>query len=112
MTSWPKPTDLEIDKAVGRLTRPELVAYFFRNLKNPAWLQPLEKRGFFKSPPAPQETEGGMICPPWPQADYLIHVAADSPEDVARVIASIDTDNWIAQLALVDAALKLPPKIA
>ena len=112
MTSWPTPTDPQIDRAVGRLTRPELSAYFFRNLKNPLWLGPLRQRGFFALPPAPEPSEKGMYSPPWPPADYLIQVAEEVPDDVAAIITSIDTTNWIVQLALIDAALKLPASTA
>src|SRR5262245_26010965 len=109
MPSWAQPTDQEIDRAVGRLTRPELSAYFFRNLKNPLWLEALRARGFFDSPPAPQARGKEMYAPLWPPADYLRQVAPEAPDDVASIIASISTENWIVQLALVEAALKLPP---
>src|SRR5215210_657932 len=52
MRSWQTPTPEKVSRAVALMVRAEQRRYFFDTLQNPAWLKPLDSKGFFKDPPA------------------------------------------------------------
>lgn len=113
MTSFNKPTSELVNAAVAKLSAPQHERYFFDQLKNPNWITPLKERGFFDAPPALVQVEGGGLrCPPWPQSRYLARMAAIAPDEVATVLAGIQTDNWIVAHDIVDAAKAMPASVA
>ena len=72
------------------LSHEELRRYFFRNRPHPAWLPLLWNNGFFDEPPAPVETEQGVMLPPWDIQDYLATVAAEAPDFVMKHINTLE----------------------
>ncbi len=74
--------------------------YLFERLKNPEWLKPLWKRGFFTKPSRPE-------------ARYLARMAKHKPELVAEIILHMeDTEDPVVISELLDALLAMPPDIA
>lgn len=117
MKSWKIPTPEQVSRAVALLGHAEQYRYFFDRLKNPAWLDPLRSRGFFKRPPAParDEPKGTVAFPPWPESRYLARMAeiAEAQEKVLQVALAIpDTKNVRVHEDLADVALALPPAMA
>jgi len=79
------------------------------------WLRPLHAAGFFTTPPWPQpdEREGGVFLPAWPESRYLARVAAENPDaTVAASLSVPDTDNSRVVWDLVEVGLAVPPDLA
>src|SRR5215471_7897560 len=71
------------------LSNDALNEYFFRKLSNPAWLGLLVKAGKFSSVPAPQESQGTISFPFWPQGEYLKKIAPQVPHEVCQVVMQL-----------------------
>jgi len=115
MKSWKTPTPEQVTKAVALLGHAEQYRYFFDRFENPLWIEPLETKGFFSSPPqATQDEERGTIgFPLWPESRYLARMAARAPEAVLKIILQIpDTDNIQVHTDLCDAALAISTELA
>jgi hypothetical protein len=84
--------------------------YFFKDLNNPAWLQPLFAEGLFAYPPEPIENkeEGTISYPLWTLSRYLITMAPLEPDLVSNIIMGIETINGNVQADFIDAVCKLP----
>lgn len=94
---------------------PVTYKYFFERIENLAWLAPLKREGFFKTPPAPIEhPEGGISFPFWPQTIYLKKIATQ-PEvqsEVLGICVSVKTENVRVQSDLLEIALLLPAEMS
>ena len=115
MRSWKKPTLDLVDRAISLLAYAEHYRYFFDRLENPEWLEPLWKKGFFRSPPSPvkDKDKGTISFPPWPEARYLARMAKYKPQLVRDIIGQMpETDNIQVLCELADAALNMPSNIA
>ena len=89
--------------------------YFFRRLRNSAWVRPLVAEGFFRRPPSRQTNADGSWRPrPWPEGDYLVFAANEEPSVVAKLLNSIprDNDNPVVWDLVAKAARQLPPEMA
>ena len=87
--------------------------YFFSRLMEAGWLVPLHEGGFFRSLPEQEEDSDGRVgFPGWPEAEYLLRVAAINATTVREILAEINTDNVRAQSQAIDVALKLPAAVA
>lgn len=87
--------------------------YFYDNLDNPAWVQPLEKSGIFDQFPQPIiKADGSVNAPRWFPGEYLIRVAPSCPELIVNLAKRADTENWTVHLNLVEAAKHVPPEQA
>ncbi len=106
------PSSAELARIDDLLITPEIESLFFSNLTNSAWLQPLEKKGYFNAPPSSVVVADGTQAQYWGQSEYLKKVASDLPDDVCRIIRNLDTDNWIIIRDVVDAALRMPANYA
>lgn len=121
MKYWKTPTDEIIEKALSSVKKETDRQYFFSKLKNPLWINPLEKRGFFKHPPGLNQLPDGRVqFPFWPEFIYLKNASEDAPDEVIQIILSIPkTENERIYDAIVEIALvmkgefsrKLLPKI-
>jgi hypothetical protein len=111
MPSSQKPTPEQVTAAVARITAPHLERYFFERLENPEWIEPLRGRGFFEDPPAPERVDGGVRCRLWPQSAYLARMASAAPEQVAAILETLDTKNWLVVRDMLEAARKLPSRL-
>ncbi|MEY2485956.1 MAG: hypothetical protein QOH39_1604 [Verrucomicrobiota bacterium] len=115
MPSWTKPTPDRVARALAAIPRPEQANYFFAKLNNPEWLDPLLAKGIFSSPPAPQpdESEGTVGFPLWPQGRYLVKVAAHSAEAVLKTIEHVpSTENFRVHEDFLEAATAMPAAVA
>jgi|CZKX01.1.fsa_nt_gi hypothetical protein len=55
-----------------------------------------------------------FISPRWEVSDYLARIAPDASDDVMGIIETLKTDksDWATRKGLIDAAAKMPPKMA
>lgn len=115
MKSYKTPTPETVNRAVASMVRLEQQRYFFDRLENPNWLEPLEKKGFFSTPPTPKRDEerGTIEFQAWPAASYLSRMAPLAPEVVSQIILSVPgTENPFVVRAFLKAALSMPGDIA
>src|SRR5271163_925969 len=109
------PTEAQVDKALELIQKGGgNYEYFFSKLSDPAWIEPLSKRGRFNHPP-PIERIGDMFrLPRWPEGDYLLRMAETSPREVAAAIEPVcfESDNPLVHQLLVDIAARLPSELA
>ena len=114
MKSWKKPTDELIEKALRSVRKEIDRRYFFSQLKNPLWLQPLSERGYFKTPPSISHLpDGSMLFPHWPELEYLKTICMDAPDEVLGVILSLpEVDNPGVYNSFLDIALQLPGELS
>ena len=111
MTSWQKPTDQQVDLALRKLVQEGQVRYFFDNLHNPEWVQPLAERRFFEKPPEPVRNaeEGTISFPLWAPSRFLARMAEHKPEAVLGVIKKIkQTANTRVLEDLAEALIAMP----
>ena len=112
MKSWQKPTPDQVNEAVSRLIQPVHRRYFFERLENPYWIKPLEKQGWFQSPPQPKHhaDEGTISFPSWPELNYLKNVVGEIPKEVAKVLCKIGPiENPTVENQLLEITALLPP---
>lgn len=117
MKSWKTPTPEEVSRAVALLGRAANYRHFFENLENPLWIQPLQEKEFFKTPPAPEyeDSRDGRIItfPRWPESRYLARMARHAPDLVTNMLLGIShTDNIEVREDIVRAALAMPADLA
>jgi hypothetical protein len=117
MSSWKKPTDELIDRALGVAVGPAYAQDFLQRLENPEWIEPLLARGYFNSPPGRiVEDEGRTISLPiWPLSRYLVRVASEAEyaTSIQRALLAIPaTDNEAVHDDIVGAAASLPGSLA
>ena len=88
--------------------------YFFRTLNSAPWLPVLVKEGYFKNPPSLiKDDEGNIRYPAWVESEFLIKIADIKPEEVCGLILSSQTtDNPWVHCDFIEAAIKMPSKIA
>jgi hypothetical protein len=90
-------------------TRPELLDYFFAQLKSPAWIPLLRAEDLISEPPDPVETADGVMFPGWSFSEYLVRVAAQSPRVVGKELRKyISTGNPRVWWNIVDALAEMP----
>ena len=110
MTSWEKPTDELVERALSSAKKENDRRYFFSRLRNPLWLQPLVKRGYFESPPGPIHLPDGLgQFRSWPELEYLKNIVREVPDEVVEVVLRLPTiDNPMVHLEIIEIALQLP----
>ena len=112
MQSWKKPTNEMIERALSSVKKETDRQYFFSRLKNPLWIQPLEERGYFKSPPRSRKLPNGHIqFPAWPELQYLRNVSESAPDEVIEIIVRLPpVDNPSVYNDILEIALQLHGK--
>ena len=108
------PNDEDARDLRGKIPQnPVAQGYFFGRLSEPAWIEPLEKIGFFARPPDPIRRPDGLEYPGWPALEYLARMAATRPGDVARIALAVPKkENMYVCAALAGIARALPAKLA
>ncbi|WMW22750.1 hypothetical protein RE476_02710 [Methanolobus mangrovi] len=108
----PKPEIIE--KALNQIRKRAVnYVYFFNHLTSPEWIEPLYSNGMFQHPPLPEQEEGYISFPPWPESRYLVRMASKSPELVLSTIIKIpETENIRVHEDFAEAALAMPPDLA
>lgn len=116
LLSKKRPTEKDLKKLAQEIPNNQVVRrYFFNRLESPEWLEGLRAEGFFRNPPSPEpnEEEGTIRYPPWPEARYLVRMAKHKPELVAEIIQEMeDTDNAMVLGDMMDALLAMPADIS
>lgn len=85
------------------------LSYFFGKLTSADWIDPLTKAGCLRTPPLPQETENGIMLPSWPVSQYLARVASQAPDEVLKIILTMEeTSNSRVHSDLIDALCAMP----
>ena len=109
MTSWKKPTNEMVDKALYSVKKVTARKYFFSRLENPLWLKPLTERGCFKYPPKSLRFDDGTIeFPYWPEIQYLKNVCRKVPDETINLVANLPkVDNPTVYDGILDIALQL-----
>jgi hypothetical protein len=87
---------------------------FYIQLRNPLWIEPLDKRRAFDNPPMPvQEPDGTWRRRPWPEGEYLARMTPLAPEQVARVFSRyLDHADPDVRRLVLSAAVQMPAAIA
>jgi hypothetical protein len=89
-------------------------AFFFQNVHDRAWIKPLEAAGYFKTPSLVEAAGEGLVAFPvwWPMV-FLRRIAADAPEEVLRILLTMDaTNNPQVLNGVVEIASQLPIELA
>ncbi|MDA3935182.1 MAG: hypothetical protein PF630_12785 [Gammaproteobacteria bacterium] len=112
MKSWTPPTNEMIEKVLVAVKKETDRQYFFSKLKNPLWLEPLRKRGYFNSPPGMKQLPDGYVqYPYWPELSYLVAITGEVPNQVVKIVLSLpSTDNPRVYDVILAIALKLEGK--
>ena len=110
MTSWTKPTDDTVEKALALARKPTDRLYFFSRLNNPQWIGPLAERGYFQFPPrAVHMPDRCVQYPFWPELKYLKNVAHEAPDQVVELVLSLPkVDNPGVYDGILEITLELP----
>jgi hypothetical protein len=103
------PNGDEIAKIVALLGRPNYRIYFFKELKNPYWLEPLKNQGFFRIPDNPQK---GEAYDRWLEEWYLETISEKVPEKVLDVIKDVKCENPYVRSGCIKCLLKMPLETA
>lgn len=98
------PTQPEVQSVLLKLQTEDRQSYFFEQLRNPEWLEPLRKEKVFAGPPPPIARGDSLYFPQWPPLKYLKNVAAERPEQVTAIVDG--------QSDLFDVMLRLPAPLA
>ena len=87
--------------------------YFFDQLTNPDWIQPLNSKGLFRNPPEPIRKDNYIQYPIWPESRYLLRMVELVPDVVLDIALKLpDTDNARVHEDFTEAACKMPPNLA
>ena len=88
------------------------VSSYFFSRATAAWIIPLKVEGFFEAPPGPRvdEERGTVQFPSWPESEFLVRVAPQSPTEVVDAAVAIPvTQNARVNYNLIKIALACPP---
>lgn len=89
--------------------------YFFDNLDDPSWIEPLLERGFFTSPTPPVVSGEGSMHPYWSESQFLLRMVERDPRSVAAAVAAIpSTENVrvVTDICRIGASLPAPMRLA
>lgn len=115
MTSFKKPTNEQVRKALAAISKPNASLYFFSKLENPEWLAPLRKNKVFRTPPkAVQDKESDLVTfPVWPAMRYLRRMVTHLPELVAEILLEMEpTDNPRVNEEIIEIVIDLPIELS
>ena len=109
-----KISDETVRQAMELIGRnPANYAYFFGQLKEPAWIEPLRAIGRFKHPPAAIRKDNTIAFPSWPEGEYLLRMANLQPETVKNVLLDVPvSDNSRVHEYALEAAAEMPPTLS
>ena len=107
------PTIEALERALELIARgPAQYDYFFDNLEDPTWIEPLRARSFFSSPPPPVVLEEGAMHPNWSESQFLLRMAKRDPKAVAAAVKEIPaTENVRVLTDICRIGALLPPPL-
>lgn len=111
------PSNEVLEQALELIGRgPSQYDYFFDNLNDPSWIEPLLKRGFFTSPPPPVVVSGeGSMHPYWAESQFLLRMAERDPRSVAaavKVIPPSENVRVVTDICRIGVELPAPMRLA
>ena len=104
--------EARIEHALSLIGRNQFYRYFFENLTNSEWLEPLKSREFFKDPPQSEEVDNSRTYRKWSPCIYLKAISGQLPKEVLDVIQDYDTDNILVIQDCLQALSKMPVDVA
>lgn len=103
------PVKEKHDRIHPLLADVDVAEEFWKRLDDARWLTVLLNSDYLSDPPNPEQVPGGGVrAPVWPVSRYLARMARLAPARVAKVFASIETDNPSIIADRIDAALAMP----
>jgi len=110
LISVPYPDEEALNKLPHLLIKANRLEYFFRNLEQCAWIEPLKEAGYFQTPILAIKYEDGSISSSvWPQCEFLEKCINSTPDEIAQCIFETKpTDSWNTINRLMEVLLKLP----
>ncbi len=98
-----------VEKALSLVRKETDRWFFFSRLKNPLWIQPLDEKKCFQSPPkARRLPDNSVLFPFWPEFQYLKNVCVDAPEKVIELVLKLPKmENPTVCDDILDIALQL-----
>lgn len=104
------PTSSQVERALELIAKgPAQYDYFFDNLDDPTWIEPLRERGFFSSPPPPIVSGEGQMHPYWSESQFLLRVVDRDPRAVASALGEIPpTENVRVLTDICHIGVRLP----
>lgn len=103
-------TSIEILRVIDLISnRGSNYDYFFQNVKDTVWLEPLLDRGHFDDPPNLEESaDGRIVASWWPPMTYLKQLIPTSQDRVLDVISNFpDLDNQNILRVIVEIVLEV-----
>jgi hypothetical protein len=90
----PTPSEPALEALARLLSRSAQRRYFFGRLKQPGWAVPMLAAGFLpNAPEVPSVTAGEVRLAAWNEGEYLLQVAASSPDVVTAAVQAIPIGN-------------------
>ncbi len=103
-------THKEFNIILNYISEEKYARYFFSDLQNPFWINPLYKHGYFyEIPGLIEEPPGSFRALDWYAGRYLLRFADQFEDIIVDVIQKANTENWIVQELLIDCMLKISP---
>jgi len=108
-----RPSDVVARSLAKHLHEEIYDKYFFEDLSNPEWLDPLHRIGYFYQPPDPVEVQPGYFRYPfWHAGAYLSRLAEKYPAPLVDVACKVKSQNAPALDRLLEGLVRLPPGVA
>ena len=110
-----KDPSLKVAKVLsGFIEDYAFMRFFFFDLENPNWIEPLHRINFFTNTPDIKEDKdkGRYHAEPWPAGEYLLKFANDYEEIISSIISTTETRNWIVINILIKLLIKISPERA
>lgn len=112
---WKAPSTALVDQALSRIGDLQHRRVFYERLNNPLWVDPLDKKEVFNTPPKQESDSNGYLrWIPWPEGEYLSRMAQVAPAKVAKILTRVATGSqnpYIHEL-VVRAAIGMPSEDA
>lgn len=110
MSGFSTPSGEQVKEALRRIPTPQLRRAFYEGLRNPLWLEPLKREGaFLAPPPRVMMGDGSTRDPYWPEIEYVVRVARDSPAVAVDIFLALkDSENAWVRRALFSAGAVMP----
>ena len=107
------PTPDDVKRILALTKSPDELDFFYDQLTSPDWIPQLREVGLLADPPKPIQHGDGISFPGWALSRYLIRVAPQAPDLVARALVDIEaTTNPRVQHDIVEALIAMPPEHA
>lgn len=87
----PSPTKDDANQIAEKLPHhPVYLKRFLDKTESPDWVELLDERGYFDTPPSAVSVNGVLRAEPWPQDAFLLRMAPQTPEKVAEILRRLD----------------------